>query len=183
MGDRWNLLIVRNLVLGPQTWGELRGGLPGVATNLLSDRLTGLEEHGVIDHDGRLYALTERGRELEPVIFGLASWGERHYFGPPREGERARLRYLFTALRRKPRPGARAATVRFEVAGEVFTAALGESPELVAGERGEADAVVRCSVEGLKGVLFGGAPLAPLVEGDVEAAAAFLRCTGFMGGG
>ena len=57
VGDRWTLLIVRELLDGPRRYGELREGLPGVATNLLGDRLKALVEAGVVDHDDGRYTL------------------------------------------------------------------------------------------------------------------------------
>lgn len=79
VGDRWTLLIVRELAIAPRRYGELLDGLPGIATNLLADRLRHLEEHGVVTRSGNgrgsTYALTERGQALEPVLLDLARWG------------------------------------------------------------------------------------------------------------
>src|SRR5436190_2149574 len=72
VGDRWNLLIVRQLLIGPARYRELVDGLPGVATNLLADRLRDLETAGVIERrltekgNGVLYALTPWGVEVNP---------------------------------------------------------------------------------------------------------------------
>src|SRR5215204_5707727 len=79
VGDRWNLLIVRQLLIGPARYGELHVGLPGVATNLLVDRLRDLELAGVIErrsaaNGGVTYALTEWGTELRQPIEGLIRW-------------------------------------------------------------------------------------------------------------
>jgi len=75
VGDRWVLLIVRELLQGPRRYNELLDGLPGVATNLLADRLRSLEEEGVLlrrhDHS---YALTEWGRGLHEVVYALGRW-------------------------------------------------------------------------------------------------------------
>jgi DNA-binding HxlR family transcriptional regulator len=76
VGDRWTLLIVRELLLRPCRYGELQDGLPGVATNLLAERLRALEDDGLVAHDepGR-YRLTERGQQLGAVVRELARWG------------------------------------------------------------------------------------------------------------
>src|SRR5574337_1138138 len=80
VGDRWNLLIVRQLLVAPARYQELRDGLPGVATNLLADRLRDLETAGVIErrpaeHGGAItYALTTWGARLREPIEGLIRW-------------------------------------------------------------------------------------------------------------
>ncbi|HRV68094.1 MAG TPA: helix-turn-helix domain-containing protein [Marmoricola sp.] len=80
IGDRWNLLIVRQLLMGPARYRELLDGLPGVATNMLSDRLRDLETAGVIERrpadagNAVVYALTPWGDELREPIQGLIRW-------------------------------------------------------------------------------------------------------------
>src|SRR5438128_3356941 len=84
IGDRWNLLIVRELLLrGACRYTDLLNGLPGIATNLLAERLRELEQAGILSRDNApppiattLFALTGRGRGLLPVIRELARWGE-----------------------------------------------------------------------------------------------------------
>lgn len=83
VGDRWTLLIVRELLSREASrYTDLRSGLPGIATNLLADRLRDLEATGVVDREDApppvattVYRLTERGRALQPVITELAHWG------------------------------------------------------------------------------------------------------------
>lgn len=83
VGDRWTLLIVRELALrGPCRYTDLRNGLPGIATNLLADRLRELEHAGVIEREEApppiattLFALTPRGEGLRPVLEDLTRWG------------------------------------------------------------------------------------------------------------
>jgi DNA-binding HxlR family transcriptional regulator len=75
VGDRWTLLIVRELLIGPRRYGDLQEGLAGIATNLLADRLRHLEQHGVVDRDSRgSYKLTKWGQGLEEPIYALARW-------------------------------------------------------------------------------------------------------------
>jgi len=80
VGDRWTLLIIRELLIrGSSRYTDLRDGLPGIATNLLADRLNELEQAGLIQRSvasagAALYELTPRGKELEDVIAALGRW-------------------------------------------------------------------------------------------------------------
>ena len=85
LGERWTLLVVRDLLSRPRRFGDLQESLPGIAPNVLSARLQTLEEHGIVtrrfysEHPPRAeYLLTERGRELGVVVGALAAWGSRH---------------------------------------------------------------------------------------------------------
>jgi DNA-binding HxlR family transcriptional regulator len=85
VGERWTLLIVRDLLEGPRRYQDFHASLPGIAPALLSARLKLMEEHGLIarrfysDHPPRAeYSLTDKGRELGVVIGALATWGSRH---------------------------------------------------------------------------------------------------------
>lgn len=82
IGERWTLLIVRELLVGPKRYIDLRGGLPGMATDLLAARLRDLQAAGVIKRrevprptPATVYELTERGRALQPAIEELSRWG------------------------------------------------------------------------------------------------------------
>jgi DNA-binding HxlR family transcriptional regulator len=75
---RWTPIIVRNLVLGAETFSQLQDGAPGIPRTLLSQRLRLLEQHGIVERrSGRRYGLTAAGRELEGVIDALGVWGSR----------------------------------------------------------------------------------------------------------
>lgn len=103
VGDRWNLLIVRQLLMGPARYGELREGLPGVATNLLTDRLRDLETAGVIerrlsdDASAITYALTEWGAQLREPINALVRWSTPLMIRGP-ENDEFRPEWLLLAL-------------------------------------------------------------------------------------
>jgi len=79
VGERWALLIVRDLLLGPRRYSQLQAGLGGVGTDILAARLRSLQEHGVVQQTGRgrerRYELTDAGYDLRPVIRQLADWG------------------------------------------------------------------------------------------------------------
>lgn len=106
IGDRWTLLIVRELLLrGPCRYTDLRHGLPGIATNLLADRLRELEQAGIVRGEAApppvattLFHLTQRGAELEPVLQQLGRWA-----GPlmakPSKKDAFRTRWLALPLK------------------------------------------------------------------------------------
>src|SRR5918997_6974707 len=84
IGERWALLVVRELVLGPKRFTDLRVGLPNASPNVLSQRLRELEAAGVVRRRrlpppaaSKVYELTDWGKELEPVIIRLGRWGAR----------------------------------------------------------------------------------------------------------
>ena len=91
LGDRWTLLIVRDLLSGPRHFNDLERGLPGISRSLLSSRLRRLEQTGVVEKashgKGRKteYALTPAGSELHGIINGLMVWGAKWAFGEPTE--------------------------------------------------------------------------------------------------
>jgi DNA-binding HxlR family transcriptional regulator len=104
VGDRWNLLIVRQLLIAPARYRELLAGLPGVATNLLTDRLRDLETAGVIERrlaeeaNAIVYALTPWGTELREPIEGLIRWSTPLMTRGP-DGDRFHVEWLVVALR------------------------------------------------------------------------------------
>jgi DNA-binding HxlR family transcriptional regulator len=90
VGERWALLVVRELLLGPKRFTDLRSGLPHASPNVLAQRLRDLEAAGVVRRGklpppaaSRIYELTEWGRDLEPVILALGRWGVRSPTKPP----------------------------------------------------------------------------------------------------
>jgi DNA-binding HxlR family transcriptional regulator len=101
VGDRWTLLIIRELLLqGPCRYTDLKSGLPGIASNLLADRLRELERAGLIRREEApppvataLFRLTDAGHELEPVLNALGGWGIR-YMARPNEGDEFRSHWF-----------------------------------------------------------------------------------------
>lgn len=87
LGDRWTLLVVRDLLIGARRFNELARGLPGISRGLLSKRLGQLERDGLVERDQHDYRPTQACEELRPLIFGLAEWGARWAFGEPRPDE------------------------------------------------------------------------------------------------
>jgi DNA-binding HxlR family transcriptional regulator len=82
IGERWTWLIIRGLLTGPKRFGELLDQLPGIGTNLLSDRMKTLLENGIVEKRGKgrqsAYSLTTLGEELRPITHQLIRWG-RHF--------------------------------------------------------------------------------------------------------
>lgn len=97
VGDRWTLLIVRELLLGSARFADLLDGLPGIARNLLAARLRELQAHGLVTHETNLYGLTARGEQLRPVIRELGSFGAPELASGAR-GDNVRGRWIRTAL-------------------------------------------------------------------------------------
>jgi DNA-binding HxlR family transcriptional regulator len=88
LGERWALLVLRDLFLGRRRFDEIQASL-GIASNVLSQRLATLTEEGIVErrryseHPERFeYRLTEKGRELQPVLLAIMRWGDRHTAGP-----------------------------------------------------------------------------------------------------
>ena len=88
VGDKWTLLIVRDLLRGRQTYGELAASPEGIPTNILASRLARMEAAGLVaakPYQERpvryAYTLTDKGRELSEILAALAKWGKRHFKG------------------------------------------------------------------------------------------------------
>ncbi|WP_454295299.1 winged helix-turn-helix transcriptional regulator [Salana multivorans] len=179
VGDRWNLLIVRELLAGPMRFNELKASLSGAASNLLSSRLRHLEENGVIERRlgdaGVLYALTPWGMELREPMEALGRWAAPLVM-TGRRGDLFRPRWLVPAL-----PGLlRGATasppveVGFEVEGSLVVLRIdeqGPSAEIQPDER--PSTVLSAEPEIVVGLVAGGLTVQEAVaegqlHGDVE---------------
>lgn len=134
VGERWTLLIVRNLLLGPRRYSDFMDELPGVTTNLLAKRLHELEAAGLVEKErlpppvpAVLYRLTADGAALEPAIMELARWGGR-YLDRPRAGDAINVGWGLLSMKRRYR-GGRQLVVGLEVvdgdAGRRFELRLG----------------------------------------------------------
>jgi DNA-binding HxlR family transcriptional regulator len=87
LGERWTLLIVREMLVGASRFNDLARGLPGLSRGLLSRRLRQMEAAGLVERGDDGYVLTRAGQDLRPLVFGLAEWGARYAFGDPRPEE------------------------------------------------------------------------------------------------
>jgi len=180
LGERWTLLVVRELWTGPQRFSDLRRRLPGVSASVLSERLGRMQERGLVARrevgpptPAVLYELGPAGRALLPAMEELARWGLR-FLGPPQPGEHFEPEWLRVGLqafaRRAPTPARRFA---LRVAGgerelEIRVAG-GAGGTVVDGGNGPVDAAVRADPLVLLGILSGGLdPASAVRSGQVE---------------
>ncbi|GAA2748450.1 hypothetical protein GCM10010440_48830 [Kitasatospora cinereorecta] len=105
VGERWSLLIVRELLVGPRRYTDLHADLPGVSTDILAARLKQLEGEGLVERrrlerpaNATVYELTERGLALRPVVESLAAWGTAD-LGEPRPTDAVRGHWYTAAAR------------------------------------------------------------------------------------
>jgi DNA-binding HxlR family transcriptional regulator len=161
VGERWALLVVRELLLGPQRFSDLRLALPGASTNMLSDRLRELADNGVVSRRrlpppaaSVVYELTERGRELTPTLEALGAWGA----ALPRPGEEASLSatsvllFLRGCLRGHPNPPTD--VYRVQLGDRVWTIhSVADQPEVEPGEPASPDARLRTDPATLNALL------------------------------
>lgn len=129
IGDRWTLLLVRELLLGPKRYGDLLAANPGIGTNLLADRLKEMEAHCLIERatlpppaGSTIYRLTAAGAELEAVVRAIGRWGA-HVTDDRRPGEHLSPGAYFIALRERFRPEQAQGLLEvyeFRVEGRVF---------------------------------------------------------------
>jgi DNA-binding HxlR family transcriptional regulator len=151
VGERWALLVVRELLLGPKRFTDLRAGLPGIGPDVLSQRLRELEASGLLARrrlgppaGSRVYELTARGRELEPVILALGRWGSAAPFpSPPREiGPDSMVLALKTVFDRERASGLEA-EVELRLREHTFTVWVsGGAIDAARGEASDPDAVL-----------------------------------------
>ncbi len=179
VGERWALLLVRELVLGPKRFTDLRHGLPGIASNVLTQRLKQLEQGGVICRRdlpppaaSTVYELTGYGRELEPIMLQLGAWGAKT-MGEREPDQSLRPEWLMVALKAFFRAEAAEgveATIGLVFDDGAFTVRIaGASLEITPGRPEDADLTLRTDAETLLGYLTGApvpaAALSP--EGDL----------------
>jgi DNA-binding HxlR family transcriptional regulator len=170
VGDRWALLVVRELVLGPKRFTDLRDGLPGIGPNVLSQRLKELEDAGVLRRrtlpppaGSTVYELTEWGSELEEIVVRLGRWGAR---SPemPRVAE-TQPEWLVLGMRAvyEPEEDPVPTLYEFRFGNEVFWARVDDgSLKVGRGAPSAPDAVVTSDVE----------TVAKLMRGELKSAAA-----------
>lgn len=171
VGDRWTLLIVRELLVGTRRYSQLRAALPGIATNLLADRLRALTEDGIVESAEEGYRLTPFGHGLEDAVNGLVRWGGR-WMTERDEREMFRPEWLVVALRALL-PVRRAGRIQLRIEDQYLY--IGRT-KIGLGIIDDPDAVVEGRADTLLGVITGHAKLSALrVRGDVSAAAEILE--------
>jgi DNA-binding HxlR family transcriptional regulator/putative sterol carrier protein len=186
LGERWTLLIVRELLTGPKRFKDLLEGLPGIGTNLLAARLKDLEGYGVVCRAtlpppaaSRVYELTELGRSLEPVVMGLAQWG-LEFLGASREEDDRQPAWAMVALKsvlKQEAAGGTRESYEFRVDDEIFHVWIADGEtEVRQGSAAAPDLVVRSDTQTLLAVAAGRVEPAEAVasgaiwmEGDLDA--------------
>ncbi|MFC0622856.1 winged helix-turn-helix transcriptional regulator [Kribbella deserti] len=180
VGDRWNLLIVRELLPGPQRYNELKASLVGIATNLLAERLRSLEENGIVERQlgdtGVRYALTPWGAELREPMEALGRWGAP-LLASGRGDDSFQPRWLVLAL-----PGllrgvtaAPAVEVGFEVEGVLLVVHVDENgPRADAQPDRRPDTILTAAADVVVGLAAGAltvdqAVAAGRLQGDADA--------------
>jgi DNA-binding HxlR family transcriptional regulator len=133
VGERWSLLIVRELMSGPKRYTDLAGALPRIGTNVLAGRLKELERCGIVAKrrlppptPAQVYELTPYGAALKPVVRELALWGIRS-LGAPQEDDELAPGWLESALDTVFAPFAPAGALEFRIGGEVASLVDGEA--------------------------------------------------------
>jgi len=171
VGERWALLVVRELLHGPKRYTDLADGLPGIGTNVLASRLRDLEAAGVVAKRtlpppaaSRVYELTDYGQALKPAIRELALWGARS-LGPPTDEDELFPGWLGNAVDTVLAPIAPSGSFEFRVGDEVVSLVDGESR---AGTTGEADVVVEGDAAGLYHLFVDRSTDGVEVRGDQE---------------
>jgi DNA-binding HxlR family transcriptional regulator len=174
IGERWALLVVRELLLGPKRFSDLMTGLTGASPNVISQRLRELTDTGVIQHRElppparvRIYELTEWGRELEPVLLHLGQWGGQ---APIPHGSPPSLDSLLLALQGSADPARVAGRYELHIGASTF--AVTATPERVTIRREPAvdpQATLTTDEGTLRAVCFGQLPIADAIRsGDLS---------------
>ncbi len=170
LGERWSLLVVRELMHGPRRYTDLAVGLPGIGTNILAARLRDLEAGGVLRKvklpppaASTVYELTPKGEALQPVLHELARWGARS-LGPPNPGDLG-PGWLKDTLEIALVPVRPEGTIAFRVGDEEASLVGGGAvPGLVE----DADVVVETDSDGFYHLLVDRKLEGVRIEGDVE---------------
>lgn len=192
VGERWALLVVRELLLGPKRYTDLRRGLPNASPNVLSERLRELERAGVVlrrklppPTGARVYELTNWGRELEEIVLSLGRWAARSPT-PPTDAPIASADSIILALRALFDPAAAQglrASYELRLGEDRFRIEVADDELKVArGNAHQADATIGADADTINAVLWGGGSLPDAqrsgrvkIEGDTAAVKAFIR--------
>jgi DNA-binding HxlR family transcriptional regulator len=194
LGQRWALLVVRELLLGPKRFTDLRAGIPDISPNVLGQRLRELEESGIVRRRKlappaavQVYELTEWGRELEPAVLALGRWASRSPsfpLGAPM-GPDSLVLALKTAFQPDKADGLEGS---YELRLEEIPFGLSVKGGRLQAARGEAaapDATIRSDPNTVAGIVFGGNRLGKAeaagevsIDGNRRAVTALFRALG-----
>ena len=190
VGERWALLVMRELMLGPKRFSDLRADLPGISANVLTQRLEGLEAAGVLVRrklpppaSAQVYELTPWGYESEPIFQSLGRWAARSPQHDPTLPLSAVSLFLsFRTMLDAERARGLVARIGFRIAAETFLARLARGRiEVERGPLENVDVVLAGAAPAIAAAVYGGQPLAALeragmlaVDGDRALAERFV---------
>jgi len=190
VGERWALLVVRELLLGPKRFTDLRAGLPNASPNVLAQRLRELEEGGVVRRrtlappaSAKVYELTAWGRQLEPVVASLGRWGAQAPHGLEADiGVDSKVLSLRALFDPAVAPDFEAG-IRLELDGQPFAAAISAGELTIErADRSDWEALIRTDPATLDELLFRGRSVADAeragvleTEGDPRLIRRFLK--------
>ncbi|HEY0412082.1 MAG TPA: winged helix-turn-helix transcriptional regulator [Allosphingosinicella sp.] len=185
VGDRWSLLVIRELMFGPKRFGEIRASLPGLSAKVLTERLEDLQASSILlrrrlppPASTQVYQLTDWGREIEPVFQTLGRWAARSpCHDPTLPISAASLMLSFRTMIDPVRAEGVYATIGFRFGEETFLGRLtGGGIDIARGETAGADLVFAGDPAVLAAAVYGGVPFDQLpleVEGDRDLAGRF----------
>jgi len=189
IGERWALLVMRELMLGPKRFGDIRADLPGISANVLTQRLEGLEVAGLLVRRKlpppaavQVYELTEWGLEAEPIVKSLGRWAARSpAHDPTLPISASSLMLSFRTMFDPARAKGIDARIGFDLGAESFLARLRKRRlDIARGETGAADVRFTGAPAALAAAVYGGQPFEMLeeagalrVEGDPALARRF----------
>lgn len=193
LGERWALLVVREMLLGPKRFSDLRAALPGISANVLTQRLEGLEKAGIVVRrdlpppaSGHVYELTPWGYESEPIFQALGRWAARSPLHDPTLPLSAvSLMLSFRTMIDRESAAGFDARIGFRIGRETYLAELTggriEIARATSGEVSETDLVFTGPATAIAAAVYGGVPLAQLeaadalsLEGDRDLAQRFV---------
>jgi DNA-binding HxlR family transcriptional regulator len=190
IGERWALLVMRELMLGPKRFSDLRADLPGISANVLTQRLEGLEENGLVVRkrlpppaNTQVYELTEWGYEAEPIVQTLGRWAARSpAHDPTLPISATSIMLSFRTMYNAEKARALGATIGFRFPDDSFIATAGENElKVTRGDPAGSDAIFIGQPTVLGAAVYDKQPLDQLatagvlqVEGDREAAERFI---------
>lgn len=190
VGERWALLVIRELMMGPRRFSDLRKDLCGLSANVLTQRLEGLEASGIVQRrklpppaSVQVYELTDWGREIEPVFMVLGRWAARSpQHDPSLPISAVSIMLSFRTMFDAARAGEAAMRLGFVLDEDRMVVTVAERKiDAVRGEVEDCDVVVRASAQAVAAAVYGKVPLAALegegamtIEGDRATFARFV---------
>jgi DNA-binding HxlR family transcriptional regulator len=189
IGERWALLVMRELMLGPKRFSDLRADLPGLSANVLTQRLEGLEASGLLVRrklpppaSTQVYELTEWGYEAEPIVQTLGRWAARSpAHDPTLPISAVSIMLSFRTMFQPERARGLEARIGFRLGAESFLARIAAGQlDIARGEAAGADVIFTGAPAALAAAVYGGVPFESLaeagaltVEGDLDLARRF----------